>query len=673
MENIEVFHRGFYEENVACASPYIACLFENSPMDPQLKTIIRSLLFWRRFFAKFPGTRFDFCNRLSSDKKEHGPASNLKKSLQAIGWTALGQGWITHNSGVALNWVEASKSFLRKIVRQCWNFHVAERSRHRKDFDLESIDEFNIKNIMKNKNCRDKAILVAHCTGAAYTKSAFAKYDHSVDPNCPFCGTKDTREHRLFSCKNLQSTRKNKAKLMKWLSKRSVAARNLAMMPICEVNFLVLHRFQKPWPEWTLPIESSNCEYVFCDGSAYMQDQPTCTLAGSAVIRAEPNSDSYDVLAAQPLPGIDHSSYRGEAFAIFLALQCISRPIVFSDCQAVVTQLEELLDAHNNGRYPSITDHNDIWDKIWHHVKARPKGWIQIVKTKAHCNLSDLHDEQLVWEAKANNFVDILAKKAVSGWSEVFPAMQKRYKAIILEKTMTMQLCDLVLEQAHVSLDRSKNEPEESTTDSLGEIFTNRKPNPLLCEPFRLEIPQIPCKFGDEFLSRVVSWAGMLEWPSVSTGHISLLELYIDFTLFTKSLCPVPIGGSKGTKVQKYLLKDKSNIASTIVQPLAQQNVIWVRFLRWAETNGCTLWPHPILQRSNCLMDIVYSLWTPALGTHPKLVMGDKTYKVLKSLFQTSSGKRRNLNIAYSGDVSSLLQPSETLCVLPVDSPSWFV
>lgn len=46
MENIEVFHRGFYEENVACASPYIACLFENSPMDPQLKTIIRSLLYY---------------------------------------------------------------------------------------------------------------------------------------------------------------------------------------------------------------------------------------------------------------------------------------------------------------------------------------------------------------------------------------------------------------------------------------------------------------------------------------------------------------------------------------------------------------------------------------------------------------------------------------------------
>ena len=96
-------------------------------------------------------------------------------------------------------------------------------------------------------------------------------------------------------------------------------------------------------------------------------------------------------------------------------------------------------------------------------------------------------------------------------------------------------------------------------------------------------------------------------------------------------------------------------MASTIVQSLAQQNVIWVRFLRWAESNGFSFWPHLILHRSNCLMDLGYSLWTPALGTHPKLAMGDKTYKVLKSLFQTSSGKRRNLNIAYSGDVSSLL------------------
>ena len=137
----------------------------------------------------------------------------------------------------------------------------------------------------------------------------------------------------------------------------------------------------------------------------------------------------------------------------------------------------------------------------------------------------------------------------------------------------------------------------------------------------------------------------------VSTGHISLLELYIDFSLFAKSLCPVPFGGNKGIKAQKHLLKDLDQLAMTIPQSLAQQNVIWVGFLGWACANGFIFWPYPIIKQSNCLTDLGYSLSAPApLSTHPNLTMGNKAYTVLISLFRTPSGKRRNLNIAYNGE-----------------------
>ena len=644
------------KRNVACASPYLACLFEASPLDPQVKTIIRSLLFWRRFFTKFPDTRVDFCSRLAGDYQGHGPATNLRKSLAAIGWTALGQGWIAHTSGISINWVSVSKSYLRKIIRQCWSFHVADRSQHRKDFDINSIDEFNMKNLLRNRNEKDKSLLVAHCTGAAYTKDLVSKYDFTVDSKCQFCKTKDTREHRLLFCKNLHDTRRGKHKLIKWLGKRSVATRNLALMPICEKEYLLLYHHQKQWPEWVMPVFEQKWCYAFCDGSAFMQDQPTCTLAGSAVITVEPYTEDYTVIAAQPIPGIDHTSYRGEAFAIYLVLQSISKPIIYSDCQAVVSQLRELIDSWHNDGKPVIHDHSDIWELIWKHICGRPKFSIMIHKTKAHCNPEELTNEQLVWEAKANNFVDELAKRAVKDWFEVFSPMEIRYKEITMQKSMTKQLHDLILEQAKVSMEKNtKIELIENTPSSTCQQVTDRKPNPNFCEPFQLTIPELPCKFGDTFLRRVETWAKCLSWPAVSTGHVSLLELYVDFTLFSKSLCPVPFGGGKGTKVQKYILKDVDPLALNIHQTLAQQNVIWVRFLRWASANGFIFWPYPIIKQSNCLSDLGYSLWTPALGTHPLLTMGDKTYSILRSLFRTPTGKRRNLNIAYNGETSSLL------------------
>ena len=61
-----------------------------------------------------------------------------------------------------------------------------------------------------------------------------------------------------------------------------------------------------------MPANSNTLIHVFSDGSAFMQDQPTCTLAGAAVIKVEPGTNNYTIVDAQPLPGVDHSSYRGE-------------------------------------------------------------------------------------------------------------------------------------------------------------------------------------------------------------------------------------------------------------------------------------------------------------------------------------------------------------------------
>lgn len=36
------------------------------------------------------------------------------------------------------------------------------------------------------------------------------------------------------------------------------------------------------------------------------------------------------------------------------------------------------------------------------------------------------------------------------------------------------------------------------------------------------------------------------------------------------------------------------------------------------------------IQRSNCMTDLGFSLWAPALGKHPHLTLGDEAYMVSK-------------------------------------------
>lgn len=61
------------------------------------------------------------------------------------------------------------------------------------------------------------------------------------------------------------------------------------------------------------------------------------------------------------------------------------------------------------------------------------------------------------------------------------------------------------------------------------------------CSYFPIEDPILHCIFGNEFLKRVVGWARALKWPNNPVGQISMLELYVDFTIFTRSLTPVPL------------------------------------------------------------------------------------------------------------------------------------
>lgn len=636
---------GALDRGKAGANPYLSCLFTKAPADPQLKAIVRTLFFWRRFFRIFQDSKQGFCRSMLLNKGI-GPAVNLAKSLSAIGWIPDQNGIIRRENGAWLDWVKCSNTFLKKTLRLFWGQHVAMKIQHRKDFDVEGIDEYNMNINLNRFPEKQKSALIAHVTGAAYTNDIIAKYSVNGDATCKFCGMGDSRKHRIFECPKFQDLRNNFRNVLNWVAQQPIALQYLAVIPEHVGVLPTLLQHVLPWPDNVCPHACDTSIPVFCDGSAFWQDQPSCTIAGAAAIIVNEDGSLCRVVAAEPLPGLDHNSYRAEAFGILLTLQHIYNPTIYSDCQSAVDHLHELIICHNLDRTPIFKDHQDIWLQIWDQVRSRCKGCIKVIKTKAHENPEKIIDPQLRWEAYANNCVDQVAKSVAQNWQPVFTDASNAYALIQHDIAMHKRLCEFLVKQNEIV---EEFRTPSSETTSVQTDFRGLIPADENCSLFVIQDPIVHCYFGNEFLRRVVAWARTLKWPNCPVGQISMLELYVDFTVFSNSLTPVPLEKGKDKKVKKYGLCDVDPNAKIIVHNLAQQNVIWTRFHKWARQNNIKFWDAQYLMQASCLGHVGYSLRSPALSSRPILSNHDRASKILANLLRSDSGNRRKLDIAYNG------------------------
>lgn len=267
------------------------------------------------------------------------------------------------------------------------------------------------------------------------------------------------------------------------------------------------------------------------------------------------------------------------------------------------------------------------------------------MKVKAHLNPEKIVCQTEKWKAVCNNTVDVLAKQAVTSWEPVYSTAKNAYDEIQHRKNMHLGLCKMLVKMGNLSVEKIK----VVVPDRIVPTFDELCPNPNICHISRIAEIQKKCPFGDEFLQRVVNWASKLKWPNVATGNISMLELYIDYVLESKSLAPVPIKYASDGRVTAYALRDQNVDAKIVVHSLAQQNVIWNRFLKWAFANNIALWGHHHLPPTNCLGHVGYSLRTPAVACRPILVCGMQACHTLYNIFHTDAGKIRTLNVAFNG------------------------
>lgn len=159
------------------------------------------------------------------------------------------------------------------------------------------------------------------------------KYSRNVkDEFCALCGEADSKEHRVFHCPHLSDLRDQHSSLFAQLPQCSQAFWNFGICSSEWAGWLLKMDLPSDLPEVVLPDHGGSVN-VFTDGSAFLQDCPQFTIAAGAAISVV--GADYHVVDAQIWPGADHSSYRGEVWAISLALQRVWAPRFFTDCSAV--------------------------------------------------------------------------------------------------------------------------------------------------------------------------------------------------------------------------------------------------------------------------------------------------------------------------------------------------
>eukprot|EP00438_Fugacium_kawagutii_P017856 Skav229919 [mRNA] locus=scaffold3709:10405:15534:- [translate_table: standard] len=626
-------------------NPFLALNVPSETADPELALLRRKCNFWRRFLKAFPYRREAFFAKLAAyDGGRHaGPASVFAKTLLDHGWVCIDDGWVQHPSGLAFNWYYSSRSLVVKMLRIAWQKRWCDRVQSRKHFDISNVDVGGVNQALKSLPDDIRCAAVDYLVGKNVTFDALGHYANGGGSfACPLCGMTDGREHRLLHCTHLAAIRGNYPGLLEWLALQPTAVLHFGLLPWdttwleerCAID--VLPKLQRP-----LPGLAPEVLMVFTDGSAFFTECFTVSVAAGAWIIADGSCITDE--GAALVPGTLHNAYRGEIWAVVLALQRVYAANIHSDCSAVCSVGNGLVAARLAGSPPIFLEHADLWSLVWELILTRPAWCVKFTKVKAHQDTAGLDNVYDIWCAKMNNYVDGVAKRcAKSAMRGSIRARERYCKQRITDIGMLRKFYMCWGEMNRVVMTKVK-ESKPVRTGTMP-VFS------LLIDSDALQSVQctIPdhvlhtCPYGSEFAFRVRDYLDGLEWD-LHKPAVSLLELYFDFTLRTGTVAPVfcaftSLRGSRGV----YKLPDVHIVADLQQQPLHQQSRVWNRTIKWFLTKWSDApWGHVIKTAS--LGRYGYTIPVIGLQGQPRFRMSVQVCQQLWTYFHPNSGSTRNL------------------------------
>ena len=626
------------------ANPFLACAIAHDVIDPQLADVLRKLKFWRRFFRHFSDRRAAFLQRLSKAEPiaKVGPAVALKHALTQIGWQCDHDGWIRHHTGVQLQWTTCSKSHLTAMVTLCWSSYVCEIASARKHFTLQSFDSRSYERILAEFSPVHRGVCLSLLDGKHVTNDILRKFHKVItEDKCLLCGQRDGKIHRWFECPNLSDVRKEHRGLLRWLQRQDETVQHF-----CLWNFdfrPVVAKCLIPWNvQFILPDDDSDWYEIYTDGSARYNDVLHYTIGGGAAILYD--ADKWKLLQACILPGGDHTPFRAEIWAVFLALQNKRKVQIYCDCQAVVQVVQYLLQCRKFGTYPRFHDHDDLWNLVWKHVLLRRPGEIVIQKIKAHTKWRQIEDAELRRHGRYSEVVDRQAKRVVQTFIDNAAVNFQRIYSSMLADTAKIQemlqvwckIADLVFAQRK-PVSRGYGDMPLFPCPS-GVVIWRGTDGPTECND--------GSPFPSKFLRRILLWLQQLVW--YQGGETSLLELYADFSWWTRSLAPVRVSDLQGHYRKPkdgicYVLRDESIAADSLPNMLKKQTRVFNDCVRWLARLQPSPIPFDIVDKVSSSGRVGYTVAVPGFQCSVAFATHDLALQKLWQYFHPQTGTFRNL------------------------------
>ena len=652
------------------ASPWLACNVHDCNLDPQFRDTIAAIQAWRRYLCIFPERATHINQAMIQRGSRAGPMTRLSKQLDVVGWkTCTYEPFVLVKDSLRINWLKDSMSCVKKILHISWSHHVATKCQHRKHFDAESIDIMNLHRLYEKRDYHQKAIMDQLWIGRHYTKDETKKFDCASDGKCPACAKEDSRWHRLFECDSVKSIREKFIKTVSFAKTQPEAWWYYAILPIPSAVFKHLKYLQKHVLGFKLPKIQEGVSQLFCDGTAFHNQDPYFGFAASAVVECNPETWTFKAVDKGLVPGFAQNSYLAEVAAIVRALNSRWKAHIYCDCQAVVDILNDAIEARQKG-YDFTKKHSFLWGVVWEHLQARPVGNIQVTKVKAHENWRLIQEPQHRWQSFANNVVDRVAKDVIN--------KDHKYHADWLQKQATEhmkrvnhmdQFMDLAVLVNAAFLAQRKTGRVQQHRQANGEDYLQHLPSTkgnhaIISEASFSRCMSFP--LGPKFLWRICKWASGLKWCAEQqcncSADISLVELYIDFYLYTGTQAPVCIVDKKAKDrylKHKWFLKDDCCEADmTGSRTLADQTHVFARAINILQKDTRTrLWTHDFVKRATSLQHLGSSQWHKGIRCRPQLTCGDEAAKLLREFFCTETGTKRSLNRVFAIKRKKILDP----------------
>ena len=579
------------------------------------------------FGGDFSGTRRGpFLQRLARTEPvaKVGPATALRHAL-TIGWECTADGWIHHHSGVKLHWTTCSKSHLVSNITLCWSQYVCEVASARKHFSLQAFDSRSYQKILADFSPAHRGVCLSLLNGKHVTNDILRKFHKVItDDACLWCGQRDGKIHRWFECPSLGEVRSKHRGLLRWLRRQDETLQHF-----CLWNFdfrPVVAKSCIPWDvDFTLPDDDPAVYHVYTDGSARYNDVLHYTLGGGAAIQR--NDDKWKMLQAKVLPGGDHTPFRAKIWAVFLALQHRRKVRIFCDCQAVVQVVQYLVQCRKFGTYPRFHDHEDLWNLVWKHILLRQPGEIEIQKIKAHTKRRNIEDCELRRHGRFSDVVDRQAKRVVQTFVDHatvnFPNIYASWSADTARVREMLQMwreiADLVF---------AKRKPVSRGIGDMpifqcpsGVVIWTGSDGPRSCD--------VVSAFPSKFVDRIMRWLQQLVW--YQGGETSLLELYADFSWWTRTLAPVRVSDLQGHYRKPkdgicYVLRDECVAADSMPNLLKKQTRVFNDCIRWLAQLDDSPIPIEIAEKVTSSGRVGYTVAVPGFRSSIALATKDLAF-----------------------------------------------